>query len=93
MVPEDVVTFQFVLGMENEREIIACKVARDADARLDWVRRFKGENGELSEQFSRMDGKQIGAKKLTWSFEAFLKAVNRRRSLGDWIEHCYDREM
>jgi len=90
VIPEDVVTFQFVLGMENEREVIACKVALDADGRLDWIHRFRGENGELSEQFSRIDGTQIGAKKLTWSYEAFLKAIDRRRSLGDWIEQCYD---
>lgn len=79
--------------METERGDIACKVARDADARMDWVRRFRGDNGELSEQFSRVDGKQVGARKLTWSYEAFLKAVDRRRALGEWIDTCYDMEF
>ena len=92
-VAEDVVAFQFVLGMENERELLACKVALDADARLDWIRRFRGKNCELSEQFSRIDGSQIGAKRLTWSYEAFLKAVDRRRLLGSWVDHCHDMEF
>jgi len=88
-VPSDVVTFQQFLLLENEREDLACAVAKDADARLNWVKRYRAGLG-LSEQFSRFDGKQIGARKLTWSYEAFLKAVDRRRLLQPWIDSCYE---
>jgi glucoamylase len=68
---------------------VACAVLRDADGRLEWVRKYRLGGGELSEQFSRVDGTQVGAERLTWSFEAFLKAVDRRRGLGEWVEQCY----
>src|SRR5579859_7335661 len=86
--PQDVIEFQHVLGMETERSLIACEVARDADMRLDWIKRYR-VGLDLSEQFSKANGRQMGAKKLTWSYEAFLKAVDRRRRLRPWIETCY----
>ena len=51
---------------------------------LNWVKRYR-TGLDLSEQFSRFDGEQIGATKLTWSYEAFLKAVDCR------IDRCYER--
>jgi glucoamylase len=86
--PRDFIEFQFILGLESERDEIACAVARDADKRLEWVQKYR-IGLDLSEQFSRYDGRQMGAKRLTWSFEAFLKTVDRRRKLGNWIESCY----
>ena len=86
-IPRDTIEFQHVLGLELEREELACTVAKDADARLSWVKRYR-IGTDLSEQFSRYDGKQMGAKKLTWSYEAFLKAVDSRRKLDGWIENC-----
>jgi glucoamylase len=86
-IPQEAVEFQHILGLETEREQLACAVARDADGRLDWVRRYR-VGTDLSEQFSRFDGRQMGARKLTWSYEAFLKAVDARRKLGGWIETC-----
>ena len=90
-VTEDLWTVQTVLGLEAERQEIACKVARDADGRMEWIRKHRTSQLELSEQFDRVTGEQIGAKRLTWSYEAFLKAVDRRRHLGDWIETCYSK--
>jgi glucoamylase len=86
--PPDVINFQHILGLETERRDLACAVAKDADGRLEWVRQYRA-GLDLSEQISRVNGSQVGAKKLTWSYEAFLKAVDRRRELGDWIESCY----
>jgi hypothetical protein len=87
--PPDVIDFQYILGLESERKDLACAVVRDADARLEWVKQYR-VGLDLSEQFSRINGSQVGAKRLTWSYEAFLKTVDRRRELGDWIEYCYD---
>lgn len=86
-ISKDTVEFQHVLGLQTERNELACAVAKDADARLNWVKRYR-QGTDLSEQFSRFNGKQMGAKKLTWSYEAFLKAVDSRRKLDGWIEHC-----
>jgi glucoamylase len=90
--PPDVINFQHVLGLETERRDLACAIARDADGRLEWIRKYR-DGLDLSEQFSRIDGRQVGAKKLTWSYEAFLKTVDRRRELGDWIDACYDETV
>jgi len=91
-VTDDISTYQNVLGLETERQDIACNVARDADGRMEWIKKYRTPQLELSEQFSRITGEQIGAKRLTWSYEAFLKAADRRRKLGDWIETCYSTE-
>jgi glucoamylase len=88
LIPPDVVTFQEILGLETEREELACAVAKDADERLTWVQKYRS-GLDLSEQFSRFKGEQIGAKKLTWSYEAFLKTADRRRALEPWIDGCY----
>ncbi len=42
------------------------------------VRRYTPESGELSEQFSQIDGAQTSAKNLTWSYAAFITAVSSR---------------
>jgi glucoamylase len=44
------------------------------------VRRYTPDSGELSEQFSQVDGAQTSAKKLTWSYAAFITAVSSRRA-------------
>jgi glucoamylase len=86
--PRDELDFQYLVDLDGERKELACAVVRDADERLNWIKRWR-VGFDLSEQFSRDDGSQKGAKKLTWSYEAFLKAVDRRRQLGDWIEGCH----
>jgi len=86
-IPRDAVEFQHVLGLELERHELAYAVAKDADAQLSWVKRYR-VGTDLSEQFSSYDSKQMGAKRLNWSYEAFLRAVDSRRKLDGWIENC-----
>jgi GH15 family glucan-1,4-alpha-glucosidase len=51
--PLDVVEFQFILGMENERQNLAYVVAKNEDGRLNWVKQCR-DGFDLSEQFSRV---------------------------------------
>ncbi|KAJ9268969.1 CAZyme family GH15 [Paecilomyces variotii] len=49
-----------------------------ADGFMSIVQKYIPTNGSLSEQFSKDDGKQTSAIDLTWSYAAFLTAVERR---------------
>jgi len=49
------------------------------DAFLETVRAFTPENGELSEQFDRITGRQTSAKNLAWSHAGLITAVAARR--------------
>ena len=51
------------------------------DAFLATVRHFTPESGELSEQFDQKTGAQVSARKLAWSYAAFITAVKARRAL------------
>lgn len=72
----------FRLACENSGDI-----ARDyfsqGDAFLATVRAFTPENGELSEQFDQKTGRQTSARKLAWSYAAFITAVAARKSCDE----------
>jgi glucoamylase len=53
---------------------------RRGDAFLETVRAFTPENGDLSEQFDRITGRQTSAKNLAWSHAALITAVAARRA-------------
>ncbi|WP_246771020.1 glycoside hydrolase family 15 protein [Aestuariivirga sp. YIM B02566] len=53
------------------------------DAFLETVRAFTPESGELSEQFDRNTGQQVSAKKLAWSYAAFVTAIAARNSCDE----------
>lgn len=50
------------------------------NAYLETVRAFTPENGELSEQFDRTTGAQTSAKRLAWSYAAFISCATARRA-------------
>lgn len=52
------------------------------DAFLETVRAFTPESGELSEQFDQKTGRQTSARKLAWSYAAFITAIAARNSCG-----------
>lgn len=52
-----------------------------ADGFLKVVHKHTGQNGELSEQFSKFNGYMQGASKLTWSFGAVHQAIIARKKL------------
>ena len=56
----------------------AAALAR-GDSFMRTVRVFTPESGELSEQFDRTTGAQTSAKRLTWSYAAFVTAAASRR--------------
>jgi glucoamylase len=62
-------------------------LARDyfakGDTFLATVRVYTPESGELSEQFDRNTGQQVSAKKLAWSYAAFITAIAARNSCDE----------
>ncbi|KAL2315709.1 putative glucoamylase [Schizosaccharomyces pombe] len=52
-----------------------------ADNFLKAVAEFQHPNGSMSEQFSRDDGHQKGARDLTWSYSSLLNAIYRREAI------------
>lgn len=50
------------------------------DAIMDALRRFVPADGALSEQFDQTTGAQVSAKNLTWSYAAFLTALEARKA-------------
>lgn len=57
------------------------KWSAHGDAFLETVRAYTPSGGELSEQFDRACGKQTSAKRLAWSYAAFITCVAARRAL------------
>jgi len=55
----------------------------EGDAFLETVRAFTPASGELSEQFDRNTGQQVSAKKLAWSYAAFVTAIAARNSCDE----------
>ncbi|KAL1874165.1 hypothetical protein Plec18167_006100 [Paecilomyces lecythidis] len=49
-----------------------------ADGFVSIVQQYTPSNGSLAEQFSRDDGTPLSAGDLTWSYAAFLSAIDRR---------------
>lgn len=56
----------------------AAALLRKGDQVLGMVQRYTPASGELSEQFDRRTGCQTSAKDLTWSYAAFITAVDAR---------------
>lgn len=56
------------------KALVAC-----GDMFMAMVRAHAPESGELSEQFSQIDGAPTSAKNLAWSYAAFITAFARRR--------------
>ncbi|KAF3906369.1 Glucoamylase [Dactylellina cionopaga] len=52
-----------------------------ADTFLGVVKQYAKSTGNLSEQFSKDSGAQVGARDLTWSYEAILEAIKARNSV------------
>lgn len=52
-----------------------------ADGFVSVVQKYTPSNGSLSEQFHRDTGLQTSAVDLTWSYAAFLSAVDRRKGI------------
>jgi glucoamylase len=73
----------WTLGAESLREDFRAPLAQilcvRGDAVMATVRRFAPDDGELSEQFSHIDGAPVSAKNLTWSYACFITAVACRR--------------
>jgi glucoamylase len=72
--------FYFRLAAECTGEL-ARTYKEQGDAFLETVRYYTPQSGELSEQFDRKTGAQSSAKKLAWSYAAFITAVKARRAL------------
>lgn len=74
--------FYFRLAAECTGDLAHGYFAR-GDAFLATVRAFTPESGELSEQFDRTTGQQVSAKKLAWSYAAFITAIAARNSCDE----------
>ncbi|RKF59806.1 Glucoamylase [Erysiphe neolycopersici] len=61
-----------------EYQNILNTVSSYADGFVKIVEKFTQTNGSLSEQFDKASGSPLSAYDLTWSYVAFLTAVNRR---------------
>jgi len=72
--------FYFRLAAECTGEL-ARTYKVQGDAFLETVRYYTPQSGELSEQFDQKTGAQSSAKKLAWSYAAFITAVKARRAL------------
>ncbi|ORY81921.1 Six-hairpin glycosidase-like protein [Protomyces lactucae-debilis] len=58
------------------------KMHRFADSFLEVEQQFVTKSLGMSEQFHREDGKQMGARDLTWSYAAFWSAVEAREGVS-----------
>ncbi|WBW70823.1 glucan-alpha-1,4-glucosidase [Schizosaccharomyces osmophilus] len=61
--------------------LIRKNMIKYADKFLQDASEFHGPNGSMSEQISRVDGKQMGALDLTWSYSSLLNAIYRREAI------------
>jgi glucoamylase len=74
--------FYFRLAAECTGETARGYFAK-GDGFLETVRAFTPASGELSEQFDRNTGQQVSAKKLAWSYAAFVTAIAARNSCDE----------
>lgn len=74
--------FYFRLAAESSGAM-ARRYFAQGDGFLETVRAFTPESGELSEQFDRNTGQQTSAKKLAWSYAAFITAIAARNSCDE----------
>lgn len=75
--PEELLWRVFERGTPEFDSIVLAVRAR-ADAFLATVHYHARSNGSLSEQYDRYIGYQAGARDLTWSYAAFIAAVDAR---------------
>lgn len=61
-----------------------------ADSFIQVARHYTPEDGSLSEQYSRDDGKPMSAKNLTWSYASFMTMARRREGAypRSWNSSC-----
>jgi glucoamylase len=71
--------FYYRLAAECTGELARTYKER-GDAFLETVRHYTPQSGELSEQFDQKTGAQVSARKLAWSYAAFITAVAARRA-------------
>ena len=67
------------------------RAVRDyADSFIQVAREYTPEDGSLSEQYSRDDGKPMSAKDLTWSYASFMTMARRREGAypRSWNSSC-----
>ena len=67
------------------------RAVRDyADTFIQVAREYTPEDGSLSEQYSRDDGKPMSAKDLTWSYASFMTMARRREGAypRSWNSSC-----
>jgi len=57
---------------------VAARALERGDAFMRTVQRFTPANGELAEQFDRTSGEQTSARRLSWSYAAFITAAAAR---------------
>lgn len=74
--------FYFRLAAECSGET-ARRYFAQGDTFLETVRAFTPSSGELSEQFDQKTGRQVSAKKLAWSYAAFITAIAARNSCDE----------
>ena len=75
------VEFDLGLGPRGAHSGAAADWIRRGDAFLETVRAFTPSNGDLSEQFDQNTGEQTSARKLAWSYAAFISCVVARRAV------------
>lgn len=69
------------LGIDSNASVgqLAAALRSRGDSFLGRVRFHGGDDGRLPEQFNRHNGFRQGAQDLTWSYAAFLSAIDARR--------------
>lgn len=68
------------LASDRDYDTILSGMRALGDSFLATVRHFAATNGSLSEQYNRDTGIPQGARDLTWSYGAFISAVQQRRN-------------
>ncbi len=68
------------LSPESQRRTIFAAAMKRGDQFMATVAAFTPASGELSEQFDQKTGAQTSAKRLTWSYAAFITAAARRKA-------------
>ncbi|KAG8922835.1 hypothetical protein FRC02_011564, partial [Tulasnella sp. 418] len=75
---ENIVPGKIVKYRSREWKQIVNAVFRWSDGFWEIVRKYRGPDGEFSEQYNRYTGKPQGAQHLTWSYAALINAAEAR---------------
>ncbi|HVJ64912.1 MAG TPA: glycoside hydrolase family 15 protein [Bdellovibrionota bacterium] len=62
------------------------KLVKHGDAILAHARTYVGEAGNLAEQIHRDEGRQVGARDLSWSYSSFLRAATARERVATYLD-------